>query len=287
MNSSFRLGASVACLLAVFALSKNALSATQHISACGATIHTSGLVVVDSDLTCSGDAIDVVVSNVTLKLQGHTLTGPGGNGTPGGASGVLISSTSSSVALRNVVVLGPGTITNFNQGIAFLGVVGGGAVGITLNINPFAGLVMNGNGTVLSQSLQISQNTLTSNGQGLTANGLTASTIVGNNANQNVIDLFFVTKSMILGNTSNNNSGGNGLQLGGRGSLPSTGNTLEGNQTIGNTVGINILAGASANHFSGNVAVANSTDINDTNTNCDSDTYKNDVFAVANQACVK
>ena len=88
----------MACLLMLFAFPPNAFSATHHVTTCGTVITTSGLWLLDNDLTCSGNAIDVQVSNVTLKLQGHTLTGPG---TTVNAYGILAATSIGSSEERN------------------------------------------------------------------------------------------------------------------------------------------------------------------------------------------
>src|SRR5215467_3535879 len=98
------------------------LAASNSVSSCGSVITRSGTWTLTQNLTCTGDGIDVQAANVILKLNGFTITGPGSNT----GTGVLVAS-SEGTSLNNVTVVGPGTITNFQNGITFQGTHGGGA----------------------------------------------------------------------------------------------------------------------------------------------------------------
>src|SRR5580765_4234837 len=78
------------------------------------TINTPGPYSLVADLTSSVDCIRINASNVDLKLNGHTITGP--SGASAGPSGILV------VGQTMVDIQGPGVITNFGSGVNFEGV---------------------------------------------------------------------------------------------------------------------------------------------------------------------
>ena len=105
-------------------LTRTLFAASNSVASCGSAITSSGTWILTQNLTCTEDGIDVQAGNVVLKLNGFTITGPG---TSAGTNGILIAS-SGDANLNKVSVLGPGTITNFQNGIVFQGTNGGGAV---------------------------------------------------------------------------------------------------------------------------------------------------------------
>jgi nitrous oxidase accessory protein NosD len=75
---------------------------------CGDVITLRGTYALTGDCTAAGDGIDINASNVTLELAGHTITGPG---LFIAAAGVVFGNVS------GVHIEGPGTITNFHDGV--------------------------------------------------------------------------------------------------------------------------------------------------------------------------
>src|SRR5262249_13336173 len=81
----------------------------------------SGNVTLTADLTCNNvTGLQVAADNTTINLNGHTITcmGAGFAGScqmPAGASGIL------SINHNTVAILGPGTISGFENGIAMFG----------------------------------------------------------------------------------------------------------------------------------------------------------------------
>jgi parallel beta-helix repeat protein len=67
-----------------------------------------------NDLTCTGDGIWIQVSNVTLHLQGHTITGAGG------FVGIRVETPFALMTVRDVRIKGPGVVTNFGSGLESL-----------------------------------------------------------------------------------------------------------------------------------------------------------------------
>ena len=279
----------------------NTLLAGTPISACGTTITKSGTYTLTQDLSSSsGDCIDIQVSDVTLKLNGHNISGGGGS------NGVSVQSLTG-LSLNNVFVIGKGTISGFFIGIQlFSGISRSGVIGVALSGNS-VGISVGGTSNNPSTNLLISQNDVEKSSGGLFLSGTSLSRIVGNNCsnNENGITLLGSTGNVLLGNTCN--SGFEGIFL----PANSTGNHLEGNTTnfnggfgidlaggsntlVGNgadtngTDGILVEVLSTGNRFTGNAALGNSTfDVQDNNSNCGTNLYKNDVFINASQPCVK
>lgn len=267
------------------------LLAANTVTTCGTAIVVPGTWTVANNLNCGGLGVAIQVNNVTLRLNGFTINGPG----PGSGTGVLVVSPSG-FGLKNVRIIGPGTITGFAAGILFLGTVGGGVTDATLSNNG-SGLTSDFGMGVQSKNLLITQNQITQNANyGIHGSAINMSSIVGNNVSNNGpgvpggsgIWLAIAATNMVQGNICNNNST-DGIRLGGALGNGASGNTVLGNQANNNlNAGIGLESPTTSNHFSGNVAFGNSVfDISDSNPGCGSDTYKSDVFGTANQACIK
>jgi len=261
------------------------LAASNSVSSCGSAITNSGTWTLTQNLTCTGNGIDVQAGNVILKLNGFTITGPGTNA----GTGVLVAS-SEGTRLNKVTLVGPGTITNFQNGIVFQGTNGGGAVDLVIENNLMGILLLSDTAAVIPSSLLISQNQLQSSAESISG-PLAASTIVGNSCSdsEDCINLVDASGNKILGNLSNGNRHA-GIEVGANtGGSVSTGNTVEGNQTSNNRFyGIFLGPNSSGNHLIGNVAFQNRfLDINEFNPQCGSDTFLSDVFGRASQSCVK
>jgi parallel beta-helix repeat protein len=250
-----------------------AISGAAQITSCG-TISASGRYVLQADLSCAADGIDIQANNVKLFLNGHTITGPG---VSSGATGVYVGDPE----YKNVTILGPGTITNFSQGVIFDGTVGGGLIGVNVTGDLFCLFIGNSITQVPSSGLLISQNTLASAG-GAIVPALNNSSIVGNNFSNSSGGVTFAGSNNTFTGNLFNNSGSDGFYL-----STGSGNTFRGNQFQSN-YGNGIVLNATGNHLVGNVALGNHLfDINESSTGCVGDTYLDDVFASANQTCVK
>lgn len=262
------------------------LAASNIVNSCGIAITQAGTWTLSQNLTCTGDGIDVQVGNVILKLNGFTITGPG---TSAGTNGVLVAS-SGGTSLNKVTVLGPGTITNFQNGIVFQGTNDGGAVDLTIAGNLMGILLLSDAAAVIPSNLLISENQLQNSVDSISG-PLAASTIVGNSCSnsEDCINLVGASGNKILGNLCDGNRHA-GIEVGANtGGSVSTRNTVEGNQTSNNRFyGIFLGPESSGNHLIGNVAFQNKfLDINEFNPHCGSDTFLRDVFGRASQSCVK
>ena len=89
----------VAVLLAVLVGLSQGEAQAGHVS-CGDSISVD--TTLDSDLTCSGTALTISVDNITLDLDGHTITGSSSG------DGVLVFG-------HNDVTIKDGTISGFTS----------------------------------------------------------------------------------------------------------------------------------------------------------------------------
>ena len=270
------------CMVLLLITPAHLFARANPVTTCGTLITTSGTWALANNLTCTGDGIDIQVSNVTLKLNGFVISGPGASS--GSASGILIASAGNR-SLSNVTILGPGTVTNYPSGINFTGTSGGSAVDVTLTANT-EGFVFNNDAVgTAPRSLVISQNNLQKNAEaGIDASSLNSSTIAGNVFNGNHEGIMISgTGNTLVGNTSSSNTHAGILFLSG------AGNTVEANQTRNNRFyGIALYPGANGNHVLNNVSFGSGfDDILDDNSNCGTDTYANNVFGKANESCIK
>jgi parallel beta-helix repeat protein len=239
------------------------------ISQCGTVITQPGTYTVANDLSCFfQDGIDIVADHVILMLNSHQISafsvfGFFGNGI---SVGIGVPSGNSHVS-----VLGPGTITGFNAGINFEQVSHSSVRDVTSTSN-FFGIVVNGgfaagcNQSCPSTKNVFQGNTSTFNDQhGFTMNGANDNTFRDNNAS--------------------NNFNGNGLLL-----FTASGNDVNGNTATGNgDSGIAVSSGTGMNNTIKNNTAQNNTnfDLNDGNTNCDSNSWKNNIFGSSNQSCIQ
>ena len=111
------IGASAASLLAGALTIMPASAGTNMVTACGTVITSAGHWAVASDLgPCTGMGIVIRHNGVTLNLMGHTITGNDtANHTTNEQLGVLFAN------VKGSKVVGSGTITGFDAGVAVLG----------------------------------------------------------------------------------------------------------------------------------------------------------------------
>ena len=75
MATNLNLLPALALLLLI--LPTNLSAGTNSVTACGTVITNAGTWTLANNLTCSGDAVEIQVSSVNLKLNGFTITGLG------------------------------------------------------------------------------------------------------------------------------------------------------------------------------------------------------------------
>jgi parallel beta-helix repeat protein len=227
-------------------------SAAPTTVSCGSTISGSGTYVLAAD--CSGVGIEITASDVTLKLNGKTMTGCSSCG-----SGIFVFDAFGAVS--GLTIKGPGTIIGYNAGVQ-LGVSDFGVSGSSVT-----GL------------------TVTSNADGILLDGASGNTIRGITAGKNVnagIHLFQSSNNTVSGNTANHSNADGILLDRGSGGNAVSGNTANNN----NGDGIDLVTGATGNTVSGNTAQGNSVfDLFDGN-GCGSNTWTGNTFKTANLTCI-
>lgn len=164
-------------------------------------ISVPGKYILVTDLSASSSCITITASNVELKLDGHTITGPYAGAD--GASGI------SAVNVSGLNLKGPGILTNFGRGLSFSGVDTSSVKGITSEGN-FFGFVINRYSSNLSENNEFKDNVATGNHQhGFTMNGASHNTLKSNYASNNLADGILLangTSNVFNDNTATGNS---------------------------------------------------------------------------------
>ncbi|MGA2715050.1 MAG: NosD domain-containing protein [Bryobacteraceae bacterium] len=267
---------------------------TLAVSSGGSLINASGDYQLTSNLTqatVNTDCILITASNVSLKLNGYQITGPGGSF--GTAAGIDVNPPSGPV--NHVAIQGPGLIQDFSTGIALI-YADFSQVDLVTAANNSAEGILGFNVT----SLTVGSNVLVRNGEwGLLLNVSNGGTIQYNEVNGNGAVSAGSGGGIYLGggsnaNTVNNNTAsGNGQQFGSVTVAAgifvfADGNRVYGNSTDGNVLaGIQVASGATGNGIFNNTSVGNGmNDLEDDNTGCDSNVWSGNNFFTSNQPCV-
>lgn len=223
---------------------------------CGSMISTAGTYALAAN--CTGGGITITASDVTLNLNGHTMTG---TSTDFDVSiGVLVDGRAQS--LSGVSIAGPGKIAGYSSGVALIGdddsgVSASRVSGLTAANNRNYGIQ-----TSAVSGITVSGNTVKRNTEGIYISYGSGDTVIGNTANNNQYD---------------------GIVIGGL----STGETVRGNTTNGNYDGITLANGSTDNTISGNTAQQNRQyDLVDVNDSCDHNVWTGNSFRTANQPCI-
>jgi hypothetical protein len=231
------------------------------------------------------DGIDIQASNVTLHLNGHTITGS----CDPNAIGIHVGMAMSPTTLTQVRVLGTGTIIGFTNGFVADNSAGSFVKFVTITPNcsavssigfdihaPSSQWKLEGNVV-----LEPANNRNNSAGivLGRTASGVTDCDVVRNNLNDSIS--VHGNNHNIINNTANDNMGG----------IFVTGNNNEihANTTDNNNgaPGIQVFSGASGNNISGNTSLNNTPyDMEDDNGNCGTNKWKGNKFNIANMPCI-
>jgi len=197
-------------------------TAATTTAACGQV--ASGLVELTSDLNCSGDGIIISNTNTVVNLNGYSITGPGRDSSK---VGVMVSN------VDNVVVNGPGSISNFQAGVLINGADEFKIDSTILENNQIA-ISMTG-----TDNTEILQNMIKNNHLGIASHSSSGSKITSNLMNDNQLaGITFV-------NTENSN--------------------VDMNNIHGSQDGIFVDAQSSQNMISANNVLRNAVDINNAN----------------------
>ena len=196
-------------------------------AACGQVV--SGVVNLTANLNCSGDGIIVGGPNTVINMNGFSITGPGQD--------------SSKVAIMvpnvdNVVVNGPGSLSNFQAGVLLTGANGFKISSVILSDNQI-GTFMTG-----ADNAQVQQNIIQGNSIGVASHSSTGAAIDSNLMNGNLLaGITFVNTQQ--SNVGMNNVVGsqNGVFLDGQSSQ----NTISANNVLENVIDLNNANGLPTN----------------------------------------
>ncbi len=196
-------------------------------AACGQVVE--GLVELNSNLNCSGDGLIVGGDDTTIRLNGHTIMGPGPDSSKVGVS----------VGNQDGVrIEGPGTIEQFQAGILASGAEGTVITELILEDNQIA---VFSTGT---EGLQAMQNDLTHNSIGMASHSSNGLELTENLMTGNVLaGITLVTTDNSLISKNDIRESENGIFV----DPESNDNRIESNKALRNTVDLNNANGLATN----------------------------------------
>jgi nitrous oxidase accessory protein NosD len=200
---------------------------TTNAASCGQVVE--GLVELNSNLNCSGDGLIVGGDDTTIRLNGHTIMGPGPDSSKVGIS----------VGNQDGVrIEGPGTIEQFQAGILASGAEGTMISGMTLEDNQIA-IYSTGTGGLQAMQNELTHNSIgmashSSNGLELTENLMTGNVLAG---------ITFVATDNSLISKNDLRESENGIFV----DPESNDNRIESNKALRNKVDLNNANGLATN----------------------------------------
>jgi nitrous oxidase accessory protein NosD len=196
-------------------------------AACGQVVE--GLVELNSNLNCSGDGLIVGADDTTIRLNGHTIMGPGPDSSKVGVS----------VGNQDGVrIEGPGTIEQFQAGILASGAEGTMISELILEDNQIA---VFSTGT---EGLQAMQNIITRNSIGIASHSSNGLELRENLLTGNVLaGITFVATGESLISTNNVIESENGIFV----DPQSSDNSIASNNVLRNRVDLNNANGLATN----------------------------------------
>jgi hypothetical protein len=195
--------------------------------ACGQVV--SGIVNLTSNLDCSGDGLIVGGPNTVINMNGFSITGPGQESSK---VGIMVPN------VDNVVVNGPGSLSNFQAGVLLTGANGFKIDSVILSNNQI-GTFMTG-----AKNAQIQQNIVQDNSIGVASHSSRGASIDSNLMSGNVLAgiTFVNTQQSSLG-MNNIHGSQNGAFLDGQSSQ----NTIADNNVLQNVIDLNNANGLPTN----------------------------------------
>jgi parallel beta-helix repeat protein len=139
-------------------------------AACGQVV--SGLVNLTANLDCSGDGLIIGGDNTVVNMNGYSITGPGPDSSK---VGIMVPNND------NVVINGPGSISNFQAGVLVTGANGMKMSSLILDSNQI-GVFMTG-----SENTDIQQNIVKENSLGVATHSSTGAKLTSNLMSGNLL----------------------------------------------------------------------------------------------------
>ena len=196
-------------------------------AACGQVV--SGVVNLTANLNCSGDGIIVGGPNTVINMNGFSITGPGQDSSK---VGIMVPN------VDNVVVNGPGSLSNFQAGVLLTGATGFSINSVILSNNQI-GTFMTG-----AENAQVQQNIIQGNSIGVASHSSTGAAIDSNLMNGNLLaGITFVNSQQSSIGMNNVVGSQNGVFLDGQ----SKQNTLSANNVLENVIDLNNANGLPTN----------------------------------------
>src|ERR671919_219886 len=202
-------------------------AASSSNAVCGQVV--SGVVNLTANLNCSGDGIIVGGPNTVINMNGFSITGPGQDSSK---VGIMVPN------VDNVVVNGPGSISNFQAGVLLTG-ANGFKINSAILSNNQIGTFMTG-----AENAQVQQNIIQGNSIGVASHSSTGAAMDSNLMNGNLLaGITFVNTQQ--SNVGMNNVVGsqNGVFLDGQ----SKQNTISANNVLENVIDLNNANGLPTN----------------------------------------
>jgi hypothetical protein len=195
--------------------------------ACGQVV--SGIVNLTSNLDCSGDGLVVGGPNTVINMNGFSITGPGQESSK---VGIMVPN------VDNVVVNGPGSLSNFQAGVLLTGANGFKIDSVILSNNQI-GTFMTG-----AENAQIQQNIVQDNSIGVASHSSRGAAIDSNLMSGNVLaGITFVNTQQSNVGMNNIHGSQNGAFLDGQSSQ----NTIADNNVLQNVIDLNNANGLPTN----------------------------------------
>jgi hypothetical protein len=197
-------------------------------AACGQVV--IGIVNLTANLNCSrGDGIIVGGPNTVINMNGFSITGPGQDSSK---VGIMVPN------VDNVVVNGPGSLSNFQAGVLLTGANGFKINSVILSNNQI-GTFMTG-----AENAQVQQNIIQGNSIGVASHSSTGSVIDSNLMNGNLLaGITFVNTQQANIGMNNVVGSQNGVFLDGQ----SASNGVNANNILENIIDINNANGLPTN----------------------------------------
>jgi len=234
--------------------------------ACGATIMADFRL--DNDLSCPGDALTIGADDISIDLNGHTISGAGvgvgitirlrhGVSIKGGTIRGFV--TGIFAAQSNDIVIKDGRFTENREAIFLNGTSGSVVKSNVAWANQLRGIMLRPTASgVLSTDNVVKANELADNPSGILVFGQPGNTLKGNSITRSSVAAIDLTGGGASGNTIKENiltSSAAGIRFG-----PG----WTGNEVHGNTIGFNIcglLGPTAGNTIRDNVFTGNTTDV--------------------------
>jgi parallel beta-helix repeat protein len=196
-------------------------------AACGQVV--SGLVNLTANLDCSGDGLIIGGDNTVVNMNGYSITGPGPDSSK---VGIMVPNND------NVVINGPGSISNFQAGVLVTGANGMKMSSLILDSNQI-GVFMTG-----SENTEIQQNIVKENSLGVATHSSSGAKLTSNLMSGNLLaGITFVNTQQSEISMNNIDGSQNGAFL----DAQSSANSVVANNVLENVVDVNNANGLPPN----------------------------------------